>query len=112
MTYRPFSDWIYFVREKPPTKIGLIHVPDSARQKETKSGVVVAVGPGRAYSKTGYVIPMLVQKGDRVLFDPLADLRLIDEKNDLWAGVQYQCAGILDPIRHSVKMTKHYRSGW
>jgi co-chaperonin GroES (HSP10) len=47
---RPMYNQIVVLRDEPPVKIGVIHVPDTVRDrlaKETTSGFVLRVGPGR-----------------------------------------------------------------
>lgn len=53
------------VEEKSP--FGII-IPDSAQKEKSKKGVVVAVGSGK-YGDEGDLIPMTVQKGDKVFFN-------------------------------------------
>lgn len=65
-TVRPLGDRVIVEREKPPEKIGLIHIPDSAQEK-TQRGKVLAVGPGRL-TESGMRIEPVVKKGDRVIF--------------------------------------------
>lgn len=52
--------------EATKTKSGII-IPDSASEnKETKTGKVIAVGPGR--TENGKVVPMSVSPGDVVIY--------------------------------------------
>ncbi len=53
------------VEEDEKTAGGLI-IPDAAKEKP-QQGRVIAVGPGRRDDK-GKIIPMEINKGDRVLF--------------------------------------------
>ena len=48
------------------TKIGGLFIPDSAKEKP-QEGEVVAVGKGKRL-EDGKVVPLDVQKGDRILF--------------------------------------------
>ena len=57
------------VEEDEKTAGGLI-IPDSAKEKP-QQGRVVSVGPGRRDDK-GNIIPVEVNKGDRVLFSKYA----------------------------------------
>lgn len=92
--FRPTQDGILIRRDEAPKTSGLLHIPDDA-QKAPKTGVVLAVGPGR-YTKAGGLVPMEVQVGDRVLFDPLAELRpVVIGDETLYCGAQFQMAGVL-----------------
>lgn len=76
----PFNDRVVVVGDKPAEKVGLLYVPDKAKE-EPQRGVVVAVGPGKyadratKYEKVGeYAIdqpvrtPMTAKVGDTVWF--------------------------------------------
>jgi len=67
MKVRPLSDRILVrrVAEEEKTKGGII-IPDTAKEKPAE-GEVIAVGNGKANEK-GVVRPLVVKKGDRVLF--------------------------------------------
>jgi chaperonin GroES len=67
MKVRPLYDRILVrrVAEEEKTKGGII-IPDTAKEKPAE-GEVIAVGNGKANEK-GEVRPLLVKKGDRVLF--------------------------------------------
>lgn len=43
-----------------------IFIPETVNKERPEQGTVIAVGPGRV--DDGEVIPMTVQKGDRILF--------------------------------------------
>ena len=81
---RPLGDRLIVRQSKAAEKIGLIHVPDSAQEKNAE-GEVLAVGPGRfresfrengpvrdyerVVAETGPVrLPMEMKVGDRVLY--------------------------------------------
>lgn len=66
---RPLGDRIVLQREKSPEKIGLIIVPDSAKEKPLQA-VVLATGPGALFE--GRRIEPSVKKGDRVLVQKYA----------------------------------------
>jgi len=57
------------VKELEKTKGGII-IPDAAKEKPVE-GHVVAVGPGK-HLDDGRMVPVDVQKGDRVLFGKYA----------------------------------------
>jgi len=67
MKVRPLYDRILVrrVAEEEKTKGGII-IPDTAKEKPAE-GEVIAVGNGKANEK-GEVRPLVVKKGDRVLF--------------------------------------------
>ena len=67
MNLRPLHDRVIVKRQgKETTTAGGIVLASSAAEKPSE-GVVVAVGPGKAY-KNGDVRPLDVKVGDRVLF--------------------------------------------
>jgi chaperonin GroES len=67
MKVRPLYDRILVrrVAEEEKTKGGII-IPDSAKEKPAE-GEIIAVGNGKANEK-GEVRPLMVKKGDRILF--------------------------------------------
>ena len=67
MKVRPLHDRILVrrVAEEEKTKGGII-IPDTAKEKPAE-GEIIAVGNGKANDK-GEIRPLLVKKGDRVLF--------------------------------------------
>jgi chaperonin GroES len=67
MSVRPLNDRVLVKRleSEQKTKGGII-IPDSAKEKPLE-GKVMAVGSGKKDEK-GKVIPLVVKKGDRVLF--------------------------------------------
>jgi chaperonin GroES len=67
MKVRPLHDRILVrrVAEEEKTKGGII-IPDSAKEKPAE-GEVIAVGNGKANDK-GEIRPLMVKKGDRILF--------------------------------------------
>ena len=68
MNIRPLYDRIVVKRieDKEETKVGGLFIPDSAKEKP-QEGEVVAVGKGKRL-EDGKVVPLDVQKGDRILF--------------------------------------------
>ena len=67
MKIRPLYDRIVVKRiEEQETKVGGLFIPDSAKEKP-QEGEVVAVGKGKRL-EDGKVVPLDVQKGDRILF--------------------------------------------
>ncbi len=64
---RPLHDRVIVKRvPREETSKGGIIIPDNAKEKP-QEGQVVAVGPGRR-DDNGRVVPMGVEKGDRILF--------------------------------------------
>ena len=67
MNIRPLHDRIVVKRiEEDETKVGGLFIPDSAKEKPQKGGVV-AVGKGKR-SEDGKLIPLDLQAGDQILF--------------------------------------------
>ncbi|HLK17920.1 MAG TPA: co-chaperone GroES [Bryobacteraceae bacterium] len=67
MNIRPLYDRVVVKRiEEKENKIGGLFIPDSAKEKP-QEGEVVAVGKGKRL-EDGKLVPLDVQKGDRVLF--------------------------------------------
>ena len=67
MNIRPLYDRLVVKRiEEQETKVGGLFIPDSAKEKP-QEGEVVAVGKGKRL-EDGKVVPLDVQKGDRILF--------------------------------------------
>ncbi len=67
---QPLSDRVLVRREDAPDKksaAGIV-LPDSSQKEKSKTGTVLAVGPGR-FGDEGDLIPMSVQVGDRVVFN-------------------------------------------
>jgi chaperonin GroES len=64
---RPLHDRVIVKRvPREETSKGGIIIPDTAKEKP-QEGQVVAVGPGRR-DDNGRIVPMGVEKGDRILF--------------------------------------------
>jgi chaperonin GroES len=67
MKFRPLHDRVVVERIDPEAKsAGGIIIPDTAQEKPSQ-GEIVAVGPG-GRDEAGKLIPIGLQKGDRVLF--------------------------------------------
>lgn len=60
------GDRVLVQPKEAPSRAGLIHIPDSAREK-TQEGYVIGVGPG-ARDWKGRRLPIPVEVGNRVLF--------------------------------------------
>jgi co-chaperonin GroES (HSP10) len=63
-----FQDNVLVKLDPPAHRDGSILLSDSGKEQRSRSGVVIAVGPGRRHKKTGKTIPnsMEVKPGDRV----------------------------------------------
>ncbi len=71
MKLQPLNDRLLVKRlESEEKTAGGLYIPDTAKEKPSK-GQVVAVGPGKADEK-GNRVPLLVKKGDMVLFNKYA----------------------------------------
>lgn len=65
---RPLADRVLIepMKEEERTKSGIV-LPDTAEKERPEQGKVIAVGPGKANDE-GKVMPLMVKKGDIVLF--------------------------------------------
>jgi chaperonin GroES len=70
MNLLPLSNHIIVTPAPVPVTVGLIHLPESYREKPAE-GIVIAVGPGKR-NKNGNLVPIEVKKGDRVLCNRLS----------------------------------------
>jgi len=71
MNFRPLYDNILIKRIQAEDKTASgLYIPDSAKDKPQEAEVL-AVGPGRSSDK-GELQPLMVKKGDRVLFGKYA----------------------------------------
>jgi chaperonin GroES len=68
---RPLRDRVIVQRfDTQVDKIGLIYIPDAAKERPNQ-GDVLAVGPGRR-TQEGELIPLQVKVGDKILFGKYA----------------------------------------
>jgi chaperonin GroES len=80
MKFRPLHDRVVVARIDPEAKsIGGIIIPDTAQEKPSQ-GEIIAVGPG-GRDEAGKLIPIDLQKGDRVLFGK-------------WSGTEVKLDGV------------------
>ncbi len=82
MKLRPLHDRIIVKRlEEEDKTAGGIIIPDTAKEKP-QQGKVIAVGKGKIL-ENGKVTPMMVKKGDRVLFGKYAgtDIKIDGEEH-------------------------------
>ena len=68
---RPLYDRVVVRRIKEGEKIGLLYVPEQAKEKPAE-GEVLAVGTGRSLSNTAALAPLDVKVGERVMFGKYA----------------------------------------
>jgi len=70
ITVHPLADRVLVKREEAAdtkSPAGII-IPDTAQKEKSKTGVVLAVGPGR-FGEEGDLIPMSVKVGSKVIFN-------------------------------------------
>jgi chaperonin GroES len=82
MKFRPLHDRVIVkgVEEEEKTSGGII-IPDAAKEKP-QQGKVIAVGKGKIL-ENGKISPLIVKKGDRVLFGKYAgtDIKIDGEEH-------------------------------
>ena len=92
---RPLHDRVIVKRlPQEETSKGGIIIPDNAKEKP-QEGQVVAVGPGRR-DDDGAIVPLDVEKGDRILFGKYAgtdvdiggEEHLILQENDILGVIE------------------------
>jgi chaperonin GroES len=66
MNIRMISNRVLIRPDEPETRIGTILLADTAVAAKSLKGTVLAVGPGKT-DDGGRPVPVLVNKGDRVL---------------------------------------------
>lgn len=78
MTVQPLHDRV-LLKLDLPKQSGLIVVPDAYREEE-RTGVVLAVGPGKLREDESgrYLTPTQVKPGDRVLVSPGVNINYDD----------------------------------
>jgi len=95
MTIRPLYDRIVVKRiEDQETKIGGLYIPDSAKEKP-QEGEVVAVGKGKRL-EDGKVVPLDVQKGDRILFGKYSGSEIRIDGEELMIMREDEVLGVLE----------------
>jgi chaperonin GroES len=103
MNIRPLYDRIVVKRiEDQETKIGGLYIPDSAKEKP-QEGEVVAVGKGKRL-EDGKVVPLDVQKGDRILFGKYSGSEIRIDGEELMIMREDEVLGVLEGA--SKKATK------
>ncbi len=95
MNIRPLYDRIVVKRiEEQETKIGGLFIPDSAKEKP-QEGEVVAVGKGKRM-EDGKVVPLDVQKGDRILFGKYSGSEIRIDGQELVIMREDEVLGVLE----------------
>ena len=95
MNIRPLYDRIVVRRvEEQETKVGGLFIPDSAKEKP-QEGEVVAVGKGKRL-EDGKVVPLDVQKGDRILFGKYSGSEIRIDGEELLIMREDEVLGVLE----------------
>jgi chaperonin GroES len=96
MNIRPLYDRIVVRRivDDQETKIGGLFIPDSAKEKP-QEGEVVAVGKGKRL-EDGKVVPLDVQKGDRILFGKYSGSEIRIDGEELIVMREDEVLGVLE----------------
>ena len=95
MNIRPLYDRIVVKRlEEQENKIGGLFIPDSAKEKP-QEGEVVAVGKGKRM-EDGKVVPLDVQKGDRILFGKYSGSEIRIDGEELLIMREDEVLGVLE----------------
>ena len=95
MNIRPLHDRIVVKRiEDQETKIGGLYIPDSAKEKP-QEGEVVAVGKGKRL-EDGKVVPLDIQKGDRILFGKYSGSEIRIDGEELMIMREDEVLGVLE----------------
>lgn len=93
---RPILDRVIVEIQEEPEKIGLLYVPDNAKNKpKAQEAIVLEVGPGKR-DKKGDIIKPDVKKGDRIIFEKysgskipmLGDNTVIINNSDIIAVIE------------------------
>lgn len=94
MKFRPLHDRVVVRRVDSEEKTaGGIILPDTAQEKPSE-GEIIAVGSG-ARDESGKVVPLDVQKGDRVLFGKWSGTEVKIEGEDLLIMKESDIMGII-----------------
>jgi chaperonin GroES len=102
MRLRPLQDRVLVRRAEPETKTpGGILIPDTVQEKPVE-GEIVAVGPGLR-GKDGELVPMDVNKGDRVLFNKWSGTEVKLEGEDLMIMKGSDIMGVLEHVVAEMK---------
>jgi chaperonin GroES len=95
MNIRPLHDRIVVKRlEEQENKIGGLFIPDSAKEKP-QEGEVVAVGKGKRL-EDGKVVPLDVEKGNRILFGKYSGSEIRIDGEELLIMREDEVLGVLE----------------
>jgi chaperonin GroES len=95
MKFRPLHDRVLVERADVETKTrGGILIPDTAGEKP-QEGEVVAVGPG-GRDEWGKLIPIDLEKGDRVLFGKWSGTEVKIDAKELLIMKESDIMGVID----------------
>jgi chaperonin GroES len=96
MNIRPLYDRIVVKRieDEKENKIGGLFIPDSAKEKPQEAEVV-AVGKGKRL-EDGKVVPLDVQKGDRILFGKYSGSEIRIDGEELLIMREDEVLGVLE----------------
>jgi chaperonin GroES len=102
MKFKPLHDRVVVkrVEEEGKTKGGII-IPDTAKEKPME-GEIVAVGPG-ARDEKGTLVPLDVNKGDRILFGKWSGTEIKLDGDDLLIMKESDIMGIIDDVAIATK---------
>jgi chaperonin GroES len=94
MKFRPLHDRVVIRRvvEEGKTAGGII-IPDTAKEKPME-GEIIAVGPG-ARDEAGKLIPMDLEKGDRILFGKWSGTEIKLDGEDLLIMKESDVMGVV-----------------
>ena len=96
MGIRPLYDRIVVKRleDEKDNKIGGLFIPDSAKEKP-QEGEVVAVGKGKRL-EDGKVVPLDVEKGNRILFGKYSGSEIRIDGEELLIMREDEVLGVLE----------------
>jgi len=100
----PLYDRVLLHRIDEPVR-GLIITPDAAKEKSQK-GLVVEVGQGYLNKDTGTFTPMVVKKGDKVIFGKYAGTDVKMDGKEVLLVREDEILGILEPIKPDKLVSK------
>ncbi len=92
---RPLNDRLIVKRDDADNKIGLVIVPDTAKQPPLV-GMVIAVGPGNI-GEDGKRTPLDVKEGDSVIFRQYGGTEIEIEGEKLLILAEADVLGVLVP---------------
>ena len=101
MKFRPLHDRVMVRRIEATAKsTGGIIIPDTAQEKPME-GEIVAVGPG-ARDEKGTIVPLVVERGDRVLFGKWSGSEIKLDGEDLLIMKEADVMGVISGPRIAI----------